>query len=708
MSGWPSGTNDEGGARVVRPGPRLGLDAFIDEERGSTTLAAAVAILVSLVLVFGLANASWTGSRSADVQAVADAGALAGMNALASYVTTAQVVDALVLSMGLVGLTTMAVGLVLSAVPAAGVAGPPVVSAANSVLRARASLSRSAAEGLKRLEGALPLLMAASSYAVIEANLSEEGSYVGLALPCPLESQTDFGLITQGDALEQGEAAQESSGELSELEQQASEAQASAQAALEEGWRIDCRAQPNCLRERAATLAGLSGALNPDYPSVEGWSFGVPIDRACAYYRARIAQEGPESSDPLEVTRSRARAAFYDYALEQVEASSFLQDAAGYVTCDLRELPANTDEVRGTRLYTDVVWPTTSEPAGRTIHSDAGCPGATGPSAGPGSLAEQEGGGLLECPTCQFTVVDVGRAPSASTNIENGFEYHWRAIVRASKEYEAAHNEQVEREQGAWEEAQRARDVFAEALEALKVARVELMPPGRYGCVCVVADPVTHGSPADLATLVGSGAQLPPRVAVSAAVLARDTEARGNTVLAGFFDALVAQGGLAGGAGIVLDGVLSAWGDLLLAYDDAYEAFTGVVRQALGVLRGLGGGGVASRLSDAIDEVVGLAGLEPADLSSKKPVLANSADVMARSGHDWYTVVQALVLAAPSLSAGDGVEGMLEVLGVFVETLAGVDELAVAEVSIPGTDVTIPLTIDLRWLSSLTGGEGGT
>ena len=700
MTGWPSGMSE-------RKGLRLGIDAFVDEERGSTTLAAAVAILVSLVLVFGLANASWTASCSADVQAVADAGALAGMNALASYVTTAQVVDSLVLSMGLVGLTTMAVGLVLSAIPGTSVAGPPVVSAANSVLKARASLSRSAAKGLQQLEKAVPLLVAASSYAVIEANLSEEGSYVGLALPFPLESETDFGLITQGDALEQGEQLEESSEELEGLERQASESKGLADAALERAWRADCRDEPNCLRERAATLAGLSGLLNPDYPSMESWNFAVPIERARAYYRARIAQEAPESSDPLELTRSRARAAFYDYALEQVGASSFAQDASGYVTCDLRELPANTEEVRRTRLYTDVVWPTTMEGQGRTIHSDAGCPGATGASAGLGSLAEQDGGALLECPTCQFTVADVGRAPSASTNIENGFEHHWREIVRASEEYEAARNEQIAQEQEAWNEAQEARNVFAEALEALKVARVELAPPGRYGCLCVVADPIAHLAPDDLATLVGSGAQLPPRVAVSAAVLARDPATRGNTVLAGFFDALVAQGGFVGGAGVVLDGVLSAWGEMLLAYSDAYEAFTNIVQGAMGALRLLGGSSVAARLSEAIDEVVGMAGLQPADLSSKKPVLTNSSDVMTQAGHDWYAVVQALALAVPALSADNGVVGMLEALDVFVETLPGITEITVAELTIPGTDVTVPLTIDLRWLLSLAGGEGG-
>ncbi len=710
MTGYPSGTTDDcatgSEVRQCLARPRLGLDAFIDEERGSTTLAAAVAILVSLTLVFGLANVTWVSSRAADVQAVADAGALAGMNALAEYVTAAQLVDSLVLSMGLVGLATMGVGLVLSAMPGIGAAGPPVVAAASQVLEARADLARSAALGLERLEDAVPFLMAANSLTTIRANATDDGGFIGLAIPFPLESETDFGLLEQGDASDAATSAGASSEAIDELERQAEDARRAADDALELGWRADCGGDPLCLSERAATLAGLAGVLNPVYPSVEGWDFGVPIDRACAYYQARVAQETPDSSDPLELTRSRARAAFYGYALELVRQSSFSQDAEGYVVCDLRELPANTDDVRGTRLYTDAVWPCTTQPEGRTIHSDASCPGATGPAAGLGSLAEQEAGALATCPICQFTVVDVGRAPSASTNIDNGFEHYWREVVRASKEYEAARNEQVERERAARDEAENARDRFAEALEALKVARVDLAPPGRYGCVCVVADPATRLAPRDLAALVGSGARLPPRVAVAGATLARDGATGGSTILGGFFDALVAQGGAPGAVGSVLDVVMSAWGDILVGYGDAYEAFAGLLSKAFGWLDRLGGGGVASWLRGALDDVVGLAGLQPADLSAKKPVLANSADVMMRAGNDWYAAVRALVLAAPSLNESDGVAGMLEALGVVVETLTGSDEITVAQVRLPGSDETISLSVDLSWLSSLAGGGG--
>ena len=93
------------------------MGLFVADDGGYTTVAVAVALLVSLSLVFCLAPAEWVGSRSADVQQVADATALAGENSVAAFCTVAQVLDACVLSLGLVGVVVCAVGLIVAAVP---------------------------------------------------------------------------------------------------------------------------------------------------------------------------------------------------------------------------------------------------------------------------------------------------------------------------------------------------------------------------------------------------------------------------------------------------------------------------------------------------------------------------------------------------------------------------------------------------------------
>ena len=676
-----------------------GIDAFVTEDGGSTTLAAAVAMLVSLALVFSLANAQWVSSRAADVQAVADAGALAGMNVLSGYVTTAQVLDALVLSLGLVGMLTMAIGLVVSAIPVVSSAGPPVVQAAVKVFEARSRLSRSAAQGLERLEGVLPYLMSANSLLAVRANSGDGGSYVGVAVPYPLEGSSDFGSLARDEASGKAQQAGSTSERLDELSRQAQEAKERADEALLRGWMADCGSRPNCMRERAEALAGLSGALNPDYPSVDGWDFAVPLARARAYYQARMAAESPEDGSARELARSQARLAFYRYASERLASSSVTRGPDGSVTCDLAELPRNTADVRETTLYTDASWPCTDEDGVRTLHCSPSCPGASGAPSGSASLADEESGAVSRCDTCQFDVVDVGRAPAASTSIENGFEHHWREVVLASEDYEARLAEQLEREREAKGEAERGRDLFSQALEQLGTVRVELSPPGRFGCVCVAADPRTRLAPSQLAAFAGGGAELPARVAVAGATLAPDESTSGANVLAGFFDGMVAQGGFVGGAGSALDAVMGAWGGLLASYDDGYQAFMAGANETFARLSQLGLGGVTTWLRDALSSVIELTGMAPADLTPRKPVLTNSANVMRAAGNDWYGALRGLVELGPSLSEADGPAEALAALGVFVRDATGQGSITVAEIPVPGTGRTIPLEVDLEWLT---------
>ena len=97
--------------------PSGGLDVFIGEDGGYTSVAVALALLVSLSLTCSLVSVAWLQNRSADVQAVADSTALAGTNVVASYATVATVLDSCVLTLGLAGMVTLGAGLVVSAIP---------------------------------------------------------------------------------------------------------------------------------------------------------------------------------------------------------------------------------------------------------------------------------------------------------------------------------------------------------------------------------------------------------------------------------------------------------------------------------------------------------------------------------------------------------------------------------------------------------------
>lgn len=673
-----------------RGAPALAL--FRDDEGGFTTVAVAVSLLLSLTLVFGSASALWVGAKSSEVQRVADASAMAGQNAVAAFSTVVQVLDACSLSMGLTGLVVLGAGLVVSCVPGLSAMGAQVTQAGSSILEARRSFVSSASEGLETLEDALPLLVVANSASCVAANSQGGVSYTGCALPLPAESESDYSALkvdVDKDELE----------DLSEKMQEASDDQAEAQAradeAAERGWRADCVASPRCLRERASTLAGLSDSENPDYATVDDWTFAAPLLRARNYYAARLASATVEGSTGEEITDSACRRAFYEYALRQVEAGSYVENEDGSVSIDLPSLPRNASQTRETELYTDSMWPCTIEAGTRTLHSSLLCPGATGEESGTASLSELEAGGLSSCDECHMDITDMGRVASASTSIDNGFEYYWREIVEAAEEYEAAMQDVAEAQSRAKELAEEGTEAFEEALEALTVARPTIRPAGAWGCVAVVARGESTAVPAELTSAFLSSAELPEGAAVSAAVLAPDDSTSENNVLSSFFDSLDASGSALGGT---LDGVMELWGSLLVGYGSAYESISEAGGEFLDGLDGVLGGTVGSWLKTQLKQVLSNAGLEPVDMRLRKPVLTNTQDVLDQSGLEQLSTVRSLLRALPA--SGTSAEDFARSLGYqLVEGLG--DELTVAELTIPGTDVSLPLTIDLTAL-----GEG--
>lgn len=684
----PDGHRPAPPPRRISATERLVMDFFRDDE-GFTTVGVALALLLSLTLVFAAASSGWVQSRSSEVQRVADATALAGQNAVAAYSTVAQTLDACVLSMGLAGLVVYGAGLVLACVPGAQAAGIKMCQTAGKILESRRSFSKSAAQGIERLESTLPLLIVANSAACVAANSREGLSYTGCALPFPTESKSDFkGLEADVDDSKMDELSQKMADTSAKIEQ----TQKEASDALQRGWMADCGSSPYCLRERAQTLAGLSGSSNPQYPSPAGWTFGVPLLRARSYYAARYAQERVSGSNAEALTDSACRKAFYAFALAEVQRGSYVEHADGSVQIDLPTLPRNADQTRKTSLYTDLVWPCTDEGGSRTLHAAASCPGAKGASVGLGSLAQLEAGGASLCPSCRMDVGEMGRVAAASTSIKNGFEHHWREVVEASRDYEQAKNEQVEAEAQSKELADKGTDLFKEALEALTVTRPSLCPPGAWGCVAVVGRSEGVAVPTELTAAFLSSSELPAGAAVSAAVLAPDDSTAQNNVLASFFDGLSADGSLAAG---VADGVLELWGSLLVGYGSAYNSVSDAGSRFLDGVDSVLGGTVGAWLKGRLKDVMESTGLEPADMRLRKPVLVNTQDVLAKAGMNQSAKVRSLVQALPD--SGTPVE-FARAAGLWLVDEFGDTKVTLAELTVPGTSIKIPLTIDLSKL----------
>lgn len=675
---------------------RWGIDLFI-EDGAYTTVGSAVAILMVLALLLSASLAVWTSSRTSDVQLSADATALAGANVVASYHTAATVVDASVLSMGLAGFTMAGVGLVGLLVPGAHAAAAETVDAGVRMIKLRNRFASSASKGLKQLEASLPYLVAANATRTCSAQDTERVSYAGTALAVPRTSASEFPAL-EGDGIAT-DALEGASGELDQAAQDLAAASQRTAQAKERAWLADCGQDGMNMQERAGTLSGIADADNPDFASSLTWDPQVALERTRAYYRWRLEHNTAEGQGVEARADAAARRVFYAYALDSLERAS-VSEVDGRIVSTVELLPKNTDEVRATSLYTDAVWPSTAEADGLTLHYGSDCPGAAG-GAGPLlAVSAIETGQARECPICRFGVGDLGKAPAASTSIDNGFEYHLRAFTLALDEYVDARNAELELEREAQGAAEQAGNAFDEAISALANKRPRIAPPGRYGCVAIV----TAGELApseELETPFAAGEEVPARGAVSAAALAPDAATRENNVLASFFSSVEERVGADGPAGLI-DGVMDLWSDLLVSYGDAAEGLGGVTDGLLEGLDAIGAGPVARWLGDRITGVVKGLGLEPVDLSLRKPVLTDTSRVLSRAGADGLTNVQDMLRSIPAGATDPA--AILEAVGYEVGSYITGLEFTLAEIPLP-TGGTIPLTIRLRDVVG-AGGEG--
>lgn len=666
------------------------MGLFVDDRGGYTTVAMAIALLLSVTLALFAGRVQWSLSRAAEVQEVADACAMAGSNVVARYATCAQVCDAMILTMGVAGLLTCACALVLSCIPGAGEAAGEMIDLGSSMLDARSSFARSAVSGLSELEAAVPALVMLNSIAVVEANEDSGIGYAGVAVPFPLEGRSDFSsLDTEVDSEGLEDAAENLQKEAEHVE----EAAKREDEALMRGWMADCGDRPRCMRERAATLAGLAPSANPDYAVYTAWTFGAALMRARAYYPVRRACDVPEDGSLESLVDSCARKAFYDYAVRQLAGGYYRELPDGGVDLYLPELPHNTAETKETALYTEPRWPCTQEPEGRVLHATLACPGASGAAAGFAALCDIDSGNVGSCTQCQMDATDMGRVAAASTSIDNGFEHYWRDVVLASRDYEAARDERAAAERELGEIAGEGADAFEKALDSLGVPRAKIVPPGAWGCVAIVGRTDGEFVPERLGASFLDPASLPAGMAISAAMLAPDDSADGDSVLAHLFDGMVEQNpalfGVLGDAGAL-------WGSLVASYGAAYDGLAAEASGFLDRIDGLTGSAAGSWIKETVRSLVREAGIEPADIRMLKPVLVSTSGVFERAGLGGIARVQGILA---SLGPSPDTASLLRALGAaYIEGLPD-SKITIAELTIPGTGMTIPLEVDLAELA---------
>lgn len=669
-----------------------GLDWFISDTGGYTTLAVALSLLLSLTLAFSLVAGVWIQNRSADIQSVADSAALAGSNAVASYTTLATVLDASVLTLGLAGALTLGAGLVVSAIPGLSAQGATTIDTGLKIFSTRKEFASSVAQGLEKIEETLPLIVAARSAAVIQENSSESQSYVGCAIAYPAESKTDFsGYEAQLDTSEIEDVAkdiQATSDEVKELQDKRD-------SALQEGWMADCgnkvRYGSMCLYERAERLSNLSSSANPYVTSPDKWNFGTALLRARSYYAARYAQEAPTASGDEARGESAVRKLLYAYAKAEFAKGSYIEHADGTVEIDLPLLPKNANEVKSCAYFANHPWAYTVQNGQIVLHALSSCAGAKGLAISYMTIGAYEAASnTKECESCHFTPASMTNVLSASTNINNGFEYYWRQIYQAALTYQEASNKLAKANQRLKEQSEKAAGLYNSLVETLSAVRVKLCPPGAYGCVAGVWRSGELAAPEELITSFTTTAKVGSGAAISASVLAPDENTDANDVITRFTEAITLK--LNGAEAGVLGGLGKLWSGLLQGYAGAYDSIDSTVDSVLGKIEGIPGGSVAAWLVSKIGDLVKTAGFEPVDTRLKKPVLTNSQNVLDQAGNTNASTARQFI---ELLGQSQNPKTFAKTLGRDLANKLEGTSFTLAELEIPGTGVSVPITVDL-------------
>lgn len=667
-----------------------GIGLFI-EEGAYTTLAAAVSILVVLTLSFSAVGAVWSLSRSGDVQTSADATALAGANVVSSYTTAARAIDASILSMSLAGLCLTGVGMIGLLIPGARVAAGNTIDTGVKMLRMRNEFAESASKGLQKVEASLPYLVAANSVNTCLGQNGDNMRYAGVAVAVPSSSASEFSALEgqkiDADALEnQADALDDVAGKLEDAAEERAHAN-------EAAWLCDCGREGMNMQERAASLSGLSAAENPDYASSITWNPNVALDRARAYYRWRYDNDTAVEPGDEGRADAAARHEFYGLALEYLE-GAVVEEADGVCVARVRLLPKDAAEMSATRLYTDAIWPTTVSDDGLKLHYSLACTGAQEEETGP--LVSLSAEGLQRCGYCEFSAANMGKVPAASTSISNGFEYHLRAFMLALEDYVNERNNELELERQTQSQAKNASNSFEDALATLASKRPRIAPPGRYGCVSTVISAAVD-APESLQTSFAELGELSCRGAVSAAVLAPDAATKENNLLSRFFSSF-ASGEEGGGAQGLVSDVMGLWGRLLVGYGDIQSSLNSALEGLTSKLNFFGLGKIGSWLNGAVDAAVKGLGIEPVDLSLMKPVLTDSANVLAHADNAALTDVQGALRKIP-LGTTDPA-ALLQAIGAKAGDAIMNSSFTVAKIPLP-SGKKIPLKIKL---SDVVGG----
>lgn len=675
------------------------IEHSLSEEEGFSTVGVALALLISLALIFSAARVYEINSVSADIQEVADAAALAAENVVGEYCVVATLCDAIVLSLSLSSLCCLGLGVAAACTPVTAAASEALLKAARNLDRTRDNFSQKATAALEKLKTLLPLAAAAKAASVIEENSGKRDgvAYRGIAVLVPWQTEP-LERTTKDKSDDAFSSVAENREELEKLGNEAEEAAREANKLKEEAYQADSGSEDAyCMYERAKNLAHLDGNENPYYTSSETWDFDVALSRAQAYYRARIANEAPEGNSTEEKARSALRKRFYQFASSQLE-KGYVNRTSESFDAYFPLFPRNTNEMKGTLLYTEKCYPISTSASGKLVlHAFEGCPKyAQGEKNGYGSLAQMDDNEAFEvCESCKFTPASMGSVAAASSSIANGFEHHYIKVADLTRAYTEEQRKFEERSKKLKEKAGGLFDSIKEAFIEAKGGRIKIDPPGKYGAIAFVVTS-QPGSSSFLSRFVAGSSSLSTRAAISGATLLPESTESGkttiNSILDGYAD--TDRGIAIGSAQIVLD----LWSGLLKGYGEGQAALSNGLQNAIDSLPLASESGLGEWAAELFESSLADLGLEPADLSPQKAVLINTAHIVRADNSNFSARV--LSIKEEVLSHQDADElfntAVGEIEGAITSTIDNAEfTIEIASIEIIQGSLEIPITITL-------------
>ena len=683
--------------------PRI---AWFKDERGSTSLAVVLAIMLSLVLVAGSLQWYWTNSSSEDIQMLADSGALAAADMQSKIMQVVQLLDALLLTANLFGLLLHCVVVVAGVVTVVtDGAGSEFFSKAleldKNYCTKRKQFARDVYKLAQGINDAAPYLVMARSAAAVQESATSVtsfsgGSYAGFAVPFPFEGQIEL----TGFPVDEDQMLDKVGQAHDANEQAATEARAAQKDA------DDARAE--CFRLDVYKAPGTSElSWDPAY-AYEDFKRGA---------REMISADvpAPPALAPID-DNSNTRAALQSnyeesYRAVQQRLQTSVPATIGTAHPDSDEYPA-TDLSLETLLkpWLDEPVYVLATPAGqrRAYHRQTDCFGLAGTEGTPQQVRLETLIGASEHPPCTICAPTDQRALQLWERSLQPFTEQWNAEAAALRRYQKAREQLSEKETTIKKtSASVLGEVTSEARSYLLGGRLRYHASGARGFICVVVCPRERRLPAfTMAPLTNAqGSRLAPQIALAGAklipsesrktlpsLLGRSSEA--STGLGGSTRALLGTDD-PGGGGSVITFMLSLWGSCLDVYARGADSLGD---QLSGLPFGLD-----QVMGPAFDKLLSAAQASPPDLRYPQPVQVDTGAVGSPDAVGFEgTFIRALRAAKNGYATLGSSEllGLIEDLAGGVGTLPDAGDLAATLGSrVLGADLGLPFADEIKaWL----------